>query len=426
MATQTVNFAGQIEVTRVDLISVATGKTVDLSKIMLEMNIYEDIFSNYITGTISIIDSVDLVNYAPLVGEERLEIEYKTPGMDDANGKVNNIFYVYKVADKALVKDKAQAYVIYFMSEEGFIDQHVKDSKAYKGSLSKMALDLFSDADALGARDEVVNKFVVEETANAFQLVVPTWSPMKAINWVAARSVSRKGKAANYLFYQDSFKYNFISINSLVTQQPTMKFWDTTLNVRQLQQATSSEEISQYNIVRSSAVDLLFDVATRMASGMFASKMIAYDILSKTVNIQQFDYINDFDKSNHLNKFPINSKKVMRNPNSCTITYPIHSSMFDEFSSDFPETWLLQRRSLLQQITSYRGEIVVAGRTDYKVGMVVELNFHTVRNHTTKEESEERYHKGNYLVASINHRITKNEHECIMSVIKDSIITNLN
>lgn len=426
MITGNPTFAGQIEEVKVELTSVVTDIIVDLSAIMLEMNIYEDLFANYITGTISVSDSVDLINYVPLVGEERLIISYKTPGIGDSYGFVENIFYVYKISDRVTIKEGAQVYVIHFMSEEAFGDQHVKVSKAYKGNIGQMAKSIFNDEDALGAREKVGNKFVIEETGNAFQFVVPTWSPMKALNWLATRSVSRKDNAANYVFYQDSFKYNFVSINSLIAKEPTLKLWDTTLNVRQLQKLNLSENISQYNIVRSVSNDLVLDVASRMASGMYASTMIACDILSKTVNIQEFDYIKTFKDTNHLNKYPVASPKVMRNPRSTIVVYTNHSSMFDEFSSDFPENWLLQRRSLMQQINSYQSEIVVAGRSDYYVGMVIELNMNTIRNHTSNpEDAEEKMHKGKYLVTAIANRFSKNEMESVMCIVKDSIISNL-
>lgn len=426
MANENPTFAGQVDIIEVKLTSIVTELKVDIKKIMVELNIYEDLFSNYIKGTITVSDSIDLINYLPLIGEEKLEISYKTPGIIDSEGLVKNTFYVYKVSDRKLVKEGNQIYVIHFMSEEAFYDQHVKVNRAYKNNLGAMAKSLFNDADALGASEEVGAKFNVEPTRNAFQFVVPTWSPMKALNWVASRSIGRYTKAANYVFYQDAFRYNFVSISALIAQEPRMQFWDTTMNIRQLQSTVNNKNITQYNIVRSCTNDLIFDVSTRMATGMYASTLVACDLLSKTVNIQHFDFLKTFPNTNHLNKYPMNSPKMMRNPNSCTIVYTMHRNMFDEFDSDYPEEWLLQRRSLMQQINAYQSEIVVAGRSDYRVGMTIQLEFNTIRNQTKDQENaEELMHKGKYLVMAIAHRFSTNEHECIMQVCKDSIINNL-
>jgi len=100
-------------------------------------------------------------------------------------------------------------------------------------------------------------------------------------------------------------------------------------------------------------------------------------------------------------------------------------NMYDEFQSDDPETWLLQRRSLVQQIGSYVSEITVAGRSDYVCGMTIELETNTVRNHPTSEDAVEKMNKGKFLVVAIHHRISKAEMECILRVVKESLIINL-
>ncbi len=431
MSNDNAKFAGEVSIEKVELTSVVTETIVDISKIMLEMNIYEDLFSNYITGTITVMDSLDLIQYVPLLGEEKLQITYKTPGIDDAIGLVDNIFYVTKITDRITVKEGQQAYIIHFMSEEGYCDAHVKLARGFKGNLATIAKQIFNDFDSLAVNEAVSKKIVIEDTANAFQILVPNWSPFKTLNWVASRSTSvakeeGQKEVANYVCYQDVFKYNFVSINSLIdVQEPAMKFYNTTLNVRQLAGIYHGENITQYNIIRTMANDLVFDISSRLASGMFASRMIACDLLSKTINIQEFDYIDSFKNSKHLNPYPMNSKKVMRNPSSCVVTYVMQNQAFDEFQSDFPEDWLLQRRSLMQQINSYTAEIVVPHHSSYYVGMVVDIFFATVRNNKNDSDAEETLNKGRYLVTAINTRLSKSEGESILCVVKESIIRDL-
>lgn len=421
------DFVGQVAITKMELVSIVTGVSVDIRNLMVEMNIYEDIFSNYLSGTITISDSLDLINNIPLVGEENLVIEYHTPTIDSKLGHISNRFAVYKISDRALNADKSQMYILHFMSVEAFVDMHIKLGKSYKGNLSKIAARLFTDNDALGASDEIAKKSVFEETANAYQFVVPGWSPMKAINWIAARSVSRDFKTSNYLFYQDNFKYNFVSIDSLIVKPSTMKFVYTNINVKQLEK-NQLPGFSAYNIVRHAINDVVFDISDRMLHGAYASKLVVYDILSKKVYNQELDYIKDFGKTKHLNKFPFNSSKITRNPLSHIIYYPTHQGMFDEFGIDDPEMWVLQRSSLMNQIESHKTEITVPGRSDYYVGMTIDYVFNTVQHHDKKngdKDAVENYHSGKYLVSAINHRFSRNEHECILSLVKDSITSNL-
>jgi hypothetical protein len=422
-------FIGQVSFRKLVLSSAISGEEIDITNMVMEMNIYEDIFSNYITGTITISDSLDLIHNLPIVGEEKLELEYKTPTMDENIGLVKSRFFVHKVTDKTLTKENTQVYIIHFMAEEGYTDLHQRIGRAYKGQYSETVKRLFSEADALGASPEAIKKLRVDETENAFKFVVPGWSPMKCINWVASRSISRAYKTANYVFYQDVFKYNFVSIDALIDQTPYIKYISKTVNIRTLESSSSLKGVgglpNKYNIVRDSSNDVVFDVADRMINGMYAGKLVSYDIMSKKVNIQSYDYFNEFDKSKHLNPYPMSSPKFLRNPNSYVTYYPMHYYMHDEFDTDNPGAWVLQRRVLMTAIESYKSELIVAGRTDIHVGQVIEYDFNTVRAHATSEDAVETLHTGKYLITAINHRFSSGEHEMILSITKDSIIRKL-
>ena len=54
-------FAGEFSLDRCELIS-SSGVSADISKIIVEINIFEDIFSNALTGSIIITDTNNLVD----------------------------------------------------------------------------------------------------------------------------------------------------------------------------------------------------------------------------------------------------------------------------------------------------------------------------------------------------------------------------
>ena len=422
-------FVGQVSFRKVLLTSLFTDTQIDITSMMLEMNIYEDLYTNWLTGTITVSDSIDLINNLPLVGEEKLEIEYKTPTIEDAIGLVRNTFYITKISDRKLLKEDAQVYIIHFMSVEAFTDLHVKIGRAYRGQFSDIARRIFSEADALGADENAVRNLRIDETENGFKFVAPGWSPMKCINWVASRSISRKYKSANYLFYQDNFRFNFVSLDSLIDQEPVMHYINKSVNIRTLETTVelqgSTDIPTRYNLVRSASNDLVFDVTDRMLNGMYAGKLIAYDIMSKKVNIKTFDYFDEFKKSKHLNEYPLNSPKMLRNPNSYVTYYPMHYYMHDGFETDEPAKWVLQRRSLMRQIDAYSSEIVVAGKTDVHVGQTITYTQNTVQHHVNDDDAIDYSHTGKYLITAICHRFSQNEHEMVLSISKDSTQNSL-
>ena len=56
-----------------------TGLEVDLSTMVMGITIFENIFSMTISGTVAIMDSVNLASYGPLLGQEYLHLKIATP-----------------------------------------------------------------------------------------------------------------------------------------------------------------------------------------------------------------------------------------------------------------------------------------------------------------------------------------------------------
>ena len=63
-------FAGEFELNKVDIKS-SSGNSID-GITPLEINIYESIFNNSLTGNISIADTNNLIELLPLIGDEEL------------------------------------------------------------------------------------------------------------------------------------------------------------------------------------------------------------------------------------------------------------------------------------------------------------------------------------------------------------------
>ena len=72
------------EVSIEELLLVTTnGMSVSLLDYLIELNIYESIFSNVMTGEIILSDSANLIRYFPISGEEYLSVKLRTPGFTD-------------------------------------------------------------------------------------------------------------------------------------------------------------------------------------------------------------------------------------------------------------------------------------------------------------------------------------------------------
>ena len=79
---------------------------VDIKRMAMELNIYESIFNNAVTGTMVITDAQNVIAKLPIQGTERLMFKISTPGTKDittivdASEETGHPFHVYKITDK--------------------------------------------------------------------------------------------------------------------------------------------------------------------------------------------------------------------------------------------------------------------------------------------------------------------------------------
>ena len=94
-------FAGDYNLPRIDLYN-HKGQAIDLKNIVHELNIYESIYKNAITGSIVVVDANNFIGKMEIQGLERLSFKLETPGSGvfiDASMETGDPFHVYKVSD---------------------------------------------------------------------------------------------------------------------------------------------------------------------------------------------------------------------------------------------------------------------------------------------------------------------------------------
>ena len=122
------------------MIVTSTGQSVDVRNIMLELNIYEDIFSPVITGDITLGDAADIMSAYQIHGNEFLCVSIDKPSL---NKPITKIFRIYKVGDRDFGTASLQNYTLFFASEELLLSVQTLISKSYKGlRIDQMVNDL--------------------------------------------------------------------------------------------------------------------------------------------------------------------------------------------------------------------------------------------------------------------------------------------
>lgn len=415
--TDQISFLGEVSTIKAEIIS-SSGVSIDVTNMIAEITMYEDLFSNTMSGYLLISDANDMISTLPLIGEEILSLEVQSPTLDNS---IKKIFYIYKLQHRS-IKKRSQTYMLNFCSQELIKSSNTKISKAYSGKISDTVSSIFVDPRYM-ASDSVL---FIEPTKNSYSFIAPFWTPLETINWLTAKSLNDKG-VANYLFYETNQSFEFVSVDTLLQQVPVRNYVYSDVDSNTAFGANGSKE-DKYNIVESMDNGVTFDYLRNLNAGMYASKLYTYDLTTKNINELSYDYIDDFGKSSHLEKEPLKTSTLFRK--KLASLYFIHKNNYQTgtFKQQGYKDFFLQRNSLLEQLSAFKICIKVPGRTDIKVGQTITFKVNELRQILGDEidtDGESDYFSGKYLITAIRHQIITGKHSMHMEIISDSFIKPL-
>jgi hypothetical protein len=420
---ENIKFAGDYK-----LIDVKIGSTrgliFDVYNFVIDINIYEDMHSPTISGNITLNDAQDLVNLMPFIGEEKLLITFKSAGMTDDAGLFEQAFYIYKMSDRTYTAERAVQYTLHFVSFESIRDLNSKISKGFAGNI-----------------DEVVGKFLrnelktdkpinIEKTKNTIIYTSNYWSPFTNINYLAKRSISLTNDAGNFVFFENNSGFNFRSIDSMMTSDPKAQYiYDNASRNASGDGGSSTRSIAaDLSRITEYSIETGFDYFKRIESGMYKSRLITHEIVTKTYNVQTLNYEDEFKKHNHLNPYPLNTKGLPAKSFGFMDVQPRALETYTNFKSDGMKNWHLKGMMHMAELNAFTMNITVPGRSDLTVGNVIDVFIYRSTPYKSKDTEEQlldKTYSGRYLIVSLCHELNREKHNIHMTVVKDSLIIDL-
>lgn len=422
---EVIRFAGDVSIDKIEIVS-SNGFHQEVTNQVIAMEIYEDIFSPFISGVLAFKESVDFVNLFPLTGEEYVNLKVHTPSFTGKDKVIDDQFYIFKLNNREMMGDRNVVYELHFISRESVVDLNKKISKAYEGKISDIAKTLLTDT-SYGL--ETKKPQVIEETPNGVKFISNFWSPIQCLNYIAGNATNKSG-TPSYIFFENRNGFNFTSLEKLYTKDIIQDFtYDGWMRDFKPDGSSVRNVEKEYKRILEIKIPEVFDYIDRTKMGMHASKMIAYDITTKKYMAKNFDMLTDFPNEKHLNKYPLTSTKNVKRSNSMIINYTKYYNNFNNYTDVTNSKTIQKRISLLEQAEGTTVEIVVPGRTDYTVGSKVYLKlnkFNPIESGDTDSDTLDKLFSGFYIIATINHAIDRDSHECHMQLIKDTYLIDLN
>jgi len=419
-------------------------KGTDIKHLVVEMNIYESLFSNAITGSLVIADTLNLIANLPIQGTERLSFKLSTPGAHKASHIVDcteesgHPMYIYKLTDRQQAVDGMQVYTLHFCSREFLRNLRTKVSQSYSGRIDQMVSSIFGDENYLDSR----NQLNFQKTRNQDKIVIPNMKPFSAINMLAKRALGNNSKSAGYYFYETTKGFHFRSWESMcvddmgnprpvkqVFRYMPMKIVDPEIDNKMLHDYTSVEAYSFLNNFH--------DVASNTALGTYGHRVITHNIFDKSYNIKDYNYHNSFEETKHTDgpnpvvvdtPVDFDDKRISEYPESRVTVQPtsqfVHNEDTGMFGTDVSLDGKTEGERVSQSnqiIAGTRLNLQVKGQSYLQVGDVIQFDIISVENKLNTDGKLDPQYSGRYIILKLRHRVADSEYIQTIECVKDSV-----
>lgn len=403
---------------------------IDLRNIFMEFSIFEDLYSNSVSGNILISDAANQIKNLPILGFETLTIKFNAPNKKSLSGT----YIIYKISNREPDQDKSQMYVLNFCSKEQITEASVSVGKSYNG---KLISDIANDLQTSFLNSSF---FDLEPTKFLHSIIIPnTFSVFEAMNWLTTRANSNTYNGANYMYFQNQSGYNFTSLERLNSKPSVIEYVYGVANVRRSDQGNVTHKDRNYDLEQRSIlqynISTHIDVLANLTSGMYANRVCTYDFVNKKFGVKDYNYSDSYTKQVHTepnNKFNILTKqtgptKLITNKFQKSIDPQANLRFYvDNPSESFPNqvnNWLGQRIAQIQEINNITIKIVVPGDSERKIGETVSILLPSPEALLHDELQYDTYFQGKYLISGLRHVVQQGQYLTYMELVKDSVFS---
>jgi hypothetical protein len=388
----------------------ADGTSTDITALVGEIQVRQDIYLGFMSGDLIITDGIDLHSTLALHGGEYLLIAIKEPEQKVA---INKAFRVYKVSDRIPVNNNAVRYSLYFVSDEFIHAKTERVSKAYRGSkISDIAKDIMTNVMGIPS-----SKQVIDDTNDPVDVVIPLMNPYEALQWLLTRAYSPDSSC--WLFYENLDGFNFRSLNSIYKDSPPIKVPFVFEN----KIVAKSMGMDKY------AMDSFkgrrdFDILQTLDDGGWAMSLLGLDPFHQTfkTNVYSIDETHKmYPNPSMTNAGDPNGNLLFDRHSAHVMTYIDTTDTSTEKASGTSK-WV-NRILSLSALNSNLVEIAIPGSMRVQVGKMISCRFPYSVTPSDAQNMWDKRKSSKYLVVAVNHKfdIVNSRFESIVLLARDSV-----
>ena len=401
---------------------------VELAKTIVNWGINESMNSPFISGHATIMESDNLLENVPFIGEEEIELTYTDFYGESATHK----FFLYAIEDiqpAASTNDRMMKYTVRFCSIQKLQGDQRKIRKSYnKTKISDMVQDIY---DTFMVTDDPSQSkpIEIEDTDGEQTLVIPDMRADAAMQFLSRRAYSERNKTALYRFFETREKYYFCTFEYLVDKygdlgeksgeeiNPLFFIYNTLNDNTGPGQRVAQQSVSDVSFP--SKVDTFSDIK----EGAYRRTITELDINHRTRISRQFDYTAEYED------YKMPEQVTLTHSQEFVNTYmPVNEAPETILVTDFPQIGQNEGKDNMlkpyqhfyenytnKPITQYHVgrnmfAIDIKGRIDLYPGMMINLDLVKFSHKVGGAREKDTQRSGKYVVISVGHTFSGDEY----------------
>jgi len=373
------------------LLTNINGKTIELSRLLVTLDIYESIFDFFISGKLVLQDSLDIIKNFIIIGNEQLKVVIHTT---DTNKSITLNFRIYKIIpDTTNTKGDSKKKVVelYFLSEEAIKNNKTLISKKFSDNPENIIQDVITNH---LSSSKILNSETTSDSVNVYSNF---WKASKLINFIT--KISKNDNYSDYIFFETFDGFIFKTISNLINQN---KVQDVSYN-------TKSDSFIGNTNIKIYKFNTFFDINKSLNDGLFGMTFYNpggtdYSYTKETVKLDDnYNSIVTNGASKHFDPALSDEKNI------------VVTNFYEPAISKI-------RLASLKLLQNYNLTIKLNGDFGRKSGDNLNVEFPNLDNETALNES----FSGNWFIKGIRHTIQqKNVYEQNIEICKNAFFNNM-
>ena len=428
-----INFAGEYHLKEL-LVYTSSGNVLNLTKAVQSIEIFEDMFSTALSGTLLILDVDNIAENGPVIGQEYMTLKITTPTLDEKQiDFTQSSFALYKVTVREAISQDTQLLALSFTSPELLRDKRLRVSKSFTDPIDKIVESILTDERYINTNKNIY----IEPTAGIRKVISPNLHPYTFINNLTQEAVTSKSASPHFFFFENLKGIHFKSLDRILSEDSIGNF--NVGNITNLENKSVNTE-KDLNRAIDFQINSNNDMLLNIQGGMLGSSIIKYNIYNKSYEKLRYNYFTDFEKFDRIDENPLyNTNEIDEFGNTIGSfgdarihLHPINASGDLDTSQTNPtssysyspnklnEAILFRRAKIMELNNAVSVTMKINGNTTIAAGQTMNLTV-PVSGRIHEKENDE-YYSGRYLITKLRHIFdqTDKKHEIILTASKDS------